>query len=138
MHNLFESHDKDGISKRAATNTIVGNTANSTFCPYVSITCNTTYNYRSYDGSCNNLANPLYGSSNIPYQRFLAPMYADNYSTPRTISKTGSALPNVRTLSLSISPPISGQKLSATYTHLLPIFGQFLTHDIAGFSTTTG
>ena len=53
------------------------------------------------------------------------------------MATNGSALPNVRTLSLTVSPPISGQHLSATYTHLLPIFGQFLTHDIAGVSTTT-
>jgi hypothetical protein len=85
----------------------------------------------------NCLANPLYGRNNVPYKRFLTPSYQDGVSTARTLGVSGAALPNVRTLSLTVSPPISGQHLSATYTHLLPIFGQFLTHDMAGFSTTT-
>ena len=31
--------------------------------------------YRSFDGTCNNLANPLFGSANTPYRRFMAPAY---------------------------------------------------------------
>jgi hypothetical protein len=139
VHDLFEFQSqfisKNGISKRSLP---VGFTINSTYCPYVAKTCDSTYKYRSNDGSCNNLANPLYGSSNIPYKRLLAPAYADSFNSPRTKAVSGNPLPNPRTLSLSLSPPISGQKLTQNTTHLFPLFGQFLTHDIAGASTTTG
>jgi hypothetical protein len=52
-----------------------------------------SYIYRSFDGSCNNLANPQYGQSNTPYSRFLTPAYADGVSTPRQLAVSGAALP---------------------------------------------
>jgi hypothetical protein len=33
--------------------------------------------YRTYDGSCNNLANPRLGVANTPYGRLLTPKYSD-------------------------------------------------------------
>ena len=139
VHDLFEFQSQfiseNGISKRSLP---VGFTINSTYCPYVAKICDAAYKYRSNDGSCNNLANPLYGTSNIPYKRMLAPVYADSFNSPRMLAVSGNPLPNPRTLSLRLSPPISGQKLTLNVTHLFPLFGQFLTHDIAGFSTTTG
>lgn len=33
--------------------------------------------YRSFDGSCNNLVNPVWGTPNTPYNRLLSPNYAD-------------------------------------------------------------
>lgn len=33
--------------------------------------------YRSYDGSCNNLKNPVWGMPNTPYNRMLPPNYGD-------------------------------------------------------------
>ncbi|CAF0805350.1 unnamed protein product [Brachionus calyciflorus] len=43
-------------------------TIESQYCPFVSLTCDSTSKYRSYNGTCNNLDNPLYGGSNTPYK----------------------------------------------------------------------
>jgi hypothetical protein len=82
-------------------------------CPFqVTITCNSTAKYRSHDGTCNNLQNPLLGSINTLYTRILSPTYGDGTNWPRNLSLvTGKALPNPRTISLSLSVPTSDQKL---------------------------
>ena len=115
--------------------------ANQTLCPYNSLSntkCNASYKYQSIDGSCNNLKNPLYGRNDLPYKRFLPPAYADNFDLPRMSSSLGGPLPNVRVLSLNISPPITNQRLEINITHLFVVFGQFLTHDLTASSAITG
>lgn len=37
--------------------------------------------YRSYDGTCNNLRNPVLGTPNSPYTRLLGPKYGDGKLT---------------------------------------------------------
>lgn len=58
-------------------------------CPYttIKVTCNSQSKYRTYDGTCNNLKNPLDGSANTPYARFLSPAYDDKVNSPRTLCK---------------------------------------------------
>ena len=52
-------------------------------CPYPSHeTCSKYDRYRTYDGRCNNLWMPLWGSSHQPLARFLPPDYADG-KTPQ-------------------------------------------------------
>ena len=47
-------------------------------CPYPAyIACNPGAQYRTVDGSCNNLKYPLRGMSMTPLARFLPPQYAD-------------------------------------------------------------
>ena len=115
---------------------------NSTLCPYASwlknaTSCNPNYKYRSHDGSCNNLLNPLYGRSNTPYKRMLPPAYADTLNAPRTLTTQKKALPNARIVSLTMSPPQPLQRLEDRITQFFTIFGQFLTHDISGTSAIT-
>lgn len=38
--------------------------------------------YRSYDGTCNNLRNPILGTPNTPYNRLLPPKYGDGKLSP--------------------------------------------------------
>ena len=63
----------DSISKRSTD--AVGYTINSTYCPFQNqkIVCNSSNIYRNYDGTCNNLVNPLIGTQNTPYIRLLSP-----------------------------------------------------------------
>jgi hypothetical protein len=109
-------------------------------CPFniTSILCDPNSKYQSYDGSCNNLQNPSYGMSNLPYKRFLPPAYGDGFNSPRMLGVSGKPLPNVRLVSLAISVPVPQQRLENLVTHLFPIFGQFLAHDITGTSAITG
>lgn len=113
---------------------------NSTYCPYLNqnITCNLSSIYRTNDGTCNNAKNYMLGSSNTPYTRVLPPSYQDGFGSPRTLALSGKPLPNARNISLTISIPTPCQRLSDKITHFFPAFGQFLTHDISGTSTTTG
>jgi hypothetical protein len=39
-------------------------------------TCNPNLQFRSFDGSCNNLRDPNMGRTGTPYQRILLPEYA--------------------------------------------------------------
>jgi len=113
-------------------------TISSAYCPYTSVTCNSSYIYRSYDGTCNNLAlNSLYGSKDTPYKRYLSLGYDDGTNSARQTSTNGSDLPNPRTISITISVPTSTNVLEFNITHLYALFGQFLTHDITGVSTST-
>jgi len=46
-------------------------------CPWPVYRCNVDQKYRSWDGSCNNLADPIRGRSFTPLARYLPPDYAD-------------------------------------------------------------
>ena len=49
------------------------------YCPYArNYLCDAKTQYRSYDGSCNNLERPLWGRSMIPYNRYLPAHYGDS------------------------------------------------------------
>jgi hypothetical protein len=49
----------------------------SPFCVRRDVICDPTAKYRTIDGSCNNLQNPLWGRSNRPHRRFLKAQYMD-------------------------------------------------------------
>jgi peroxidase len=126
LHDLFEQSSNSPRSTLSS-------------CPFqVNITCDSTAKYRSYDGTCNNLNNPILGSINTPYVRVLPPAYGDGTNSPRNVSTvTGEALPNPRSISLTISVPSQVQHLvNNGLSQLFPQFGQFLTHDILGTSAT--
>jgi len=153
LNDLYELQlefvSKKVISKRAHPSGFspVGFTINSTYCPFKqSISCPSSI-YRSYDGSCNNIQNPIYGMINMPFKRVLTPDYDDNMNSPRSTGVNGGQLPNVRSVSLEISPPedtlnkddptkqnLKNEYVSNLFTH----FGQFITHDMTHLSTTTG
>ena len=86
------------------TTTITMISATTTLsCPFsFNIICNSSYRYQSFDGTCNNLNNPAYGSANTPYTRFLTPVYADGVNSPRNSSVSGASLPNPRNISTNL------------------------------------
>ncbi|XP_013100103.2 peroxidase isoform X1 [Stomoxys calcitrans] len=100
-------------------------------CAFPPKTCaNETLAYRSFDGSCNNLAYPGYGMANSRYSRILNPKYSDGkYLPPK--SSSGEALPNAHLLSLSLYGDET--YLDSFRTVLTMQWGQFVAHDISDF-----
>uniref|UniRef100_A0A2S2PK29 Peroxidase n=1 Tax=Schizaphis graminum TaxID=13262 RepID=A0A2S2PK29_SCHGA len=96
------------------------------------VTCNRNAIYRTVNGVCNNLRNPLWGSSVTPYIRLSDAVYNDDvYEVRRQIN--GSPLPRPRQLQIALflrrSLFDSPDKLHNNY-HLSQ-FGQWANHDIS-------
>ncbi|XP_066967966.1 peroxidase mlt-7-like isoform X2 [Macrobrachium rosenbergii] len=82
--------------------------------------------YRTLDGSCNNLANILWGAAFRPYRRDLRAEYDDGVSTFRR-SVENVDLPSARLVSTTINRIRSEGSRSLSILHMS--FGQFLDHD---------
>jgi len=82
--------------------------------------------YRTADGSCNNLAQPQWGTSNRPFRRMFLPSYEDGVRSPRG---HGRNLPSARLVSSNnvedVDVPDPDLSLSVMQ------FGQFVDHDLA-------
>ena len=89
--------------------------------------CDRTYSYRTYNGSCNNLKKPLWGSAGSPFQRTLLPEYSDGIWNPK-VAKSGKELPSARLVSINIVPDINNP--SDLDTHNVMQWGQFIDHDV--------
>lgn len=100
-------------------------------CPLKSnLTCDPNAKYRNFDGSCNNLENPILGQSNRQFKRFLDSEYDNGYDSIRTKSVvSNNKLPNPRLISRSIIN--HNPYLDKSRSNLFTTFGQFLTHDIS-------
>ncbi|XP_015832935.2 peroxidase [Tribolium castaneum] len=90
--------------------------------------------YRSYDGSCNNLGNPILGTPQTRYARLLPANYADGVSTP-TASVTGKPLPGSRIVSLLIYPDVQIEDPKFTINAMQ--YGQIITHDMSMIAGST-
>jgi len=91
------------------------------------LTFTTPFEYRTYDGSRNNLQHPnAFGVANTPLRRVGAANYGDGRSTlragpnPRAISNQVARWPNAG------QPPVSGGALS----DMVWLWGQFVDHEI--------
>ncbi|XP_067002115.2 uncharacterized protein [Anabrus simplex] len=84
--------------------------------------------YRSVDGSCNNLQHPLkWGVAMRPFRRTMPADYADGVSEARTASD-GSDLPSAREVSVTVHRPLYHD--DPDFTVMLAVWGQFIDHDI--------
>ncbi|XP_067135162.1 peroxidasin isoform X2 [Centruroides vittatus] len=89
--------------------------------------------YRTYDGTCNNFDNIMWGASLTPFQRLLPPIYENGFNTPVgwTPSKLyhGFRKPSARLVSSEI---ITTENITpdSEYSHMLMQWGQFLDHDL--------
>ena len=92
------------------------------------IVCNAHANYRTADGTCNNLHYPHYGSTNTPFTRLrgITPNYADGISAPR-VALSGNKLPNARLVSFTMLEDIDVP--STRMSHMSMTWGQFVDHD---------
>ncbi|XP_058056825.1 uncharacterized protein LOC131208190 [Anopheles bellator] len=97
-------------------------------CENLEAACDTDTPFRTLTAHCNNLRNPELGQSLTTFARLLPPVYDDGISSPRTISVTGTALPNPRTVSSLIHPDISN--LHTRYSLMVMQYAQFLDHDL--------
>ncbi|XP_019641123.1 PREDICTED: peroxidasin homolog [Branchiostoma belcheri] len=84
--------------------------------------------FRTIDGRCNNLDNPLWGAAIQPMKRLLRPLYADSVQSPRVRGRGGAALPSAREVSFTLHEDM--RTTSTVNTHLVMQWGQFLDHDI--------
>ncbi|XP_048582220.1 peroxidasin [Nematostella vectensis] len=85
-------------------------------------------NYRSTDGTCNNLQHPMWGGSLTPLKRLLRPIYENGFNAPiGWINKN--ARPSARLVSTELvaAANVTDDK---KHTHMLMQWGQFLDHDM--------
>ncbi|KAG9510980.1 Chorion peroxidase [Fragariocoptes setiger] len=96
--------------------------------------------YRTYDGSCNNLAHPNWGAAWTAYARLLPAIYDDAINTPHTLSvhsvqehhdkKTHKvALPGARQVSATAFGQIDAQ--TRAFNLLGSYFAQYVAHDLS-------
>jgi peroxidase len=91
-------------------------------------------NYRTSDGTCNNLKNPHMSAANTPMRRLLPSEYENGFGTPKgwtpTLLHNGYRLPSARMVSSKI---ISTKKITqdAKFSLMLMQWGQFFDHDLS-------
>ncbi|XP_065572680.1 peroxidasin-like isoform X2 [Artemia franciscana] len=89
--------------------------------------------YRTIDGTCNNMAKPLWGSSYTAFKRLLPNAYEDGFNQPVGWTKDrlyhGFPKPNARLISTQV---ITTEKITEDeiFTHMLMQWGQFIDHDL--------
>ncbi|KAK4036631.1 chorion peroxidase [Daphnia magna] len=83
--------------------------------------------YRSFDGTCNNLRQPSWGSALSALERLAPPEYDDGIWDPK-IRKMGRELPNVRVVRSIIVTDENHPRVDMT--HMLMQWGQFVDHDM--------
>jgi hypothetical protein len=100
------------------------------YCPkhnYNYYKCDDKYPYRNFDGSCNNLYVPWWGKRETPYERILAPEYADQINAPRARGVDYKPLPNPRDVAMKIH---SAHRTFPETTQFVTFFGQHVDHDL--------
>ncbi|XP_026813543.1 peroxidase-like [Rhopalosiphum maidis] len=90
--------------------------------------CDIEYRFRTMDGSCNNLDNPVWGQANTANIRIIQANYSDNNSEIRK-AKSGNELPNVRHIRTTAF--IDKDFPAPRHNSLMMQFGQIITHDTA-------
>lgn len=95
--------------------------------PLHTTVCQASERYRTLDGMCNNLKNPLWGVTGAPLVRLLPPDYGDGIGEPRGGFRAKN-LPNPRWMSQRNHP--DNDNPDTRFTHMVMQFGQFLDHDI--------
>ena len=101
---------------------------------------NSRATFRSFDGTCNNLDNPLCGAAGVTLRRLLPPQFEDGIQQTIGFNQQANGdffrlgrfdppNPSARAVVNSIHPPRPFD--DPVHSHLLMAFGQFLDHDFA-------
>src|SRR2546421_4407873 len=80
--------------------------------------------FRSFDGTGNNLANPLWGSAASDYARMAAVDYADGFAAARLTGR-----PNPRSVGLALMRQTGAKPNNRNLSGYVYAFGNFLAHD---------
>ncbi|VDI37040.1 Hypothetical predicted protein, partial [Mytilus galloprovincialis] len=99
-------------------------------CRFTAGPCNQASQYRTADGSCNNVANPLWGKSHTPFERFIPGFYEDGLDDPRATDFFGDPLPLARDISVNVHTVSDSTTQMNDLSHFSMEFGQFVSHDI--------
>ncbi|CAH2040582.1 unnamed protein product, partial [Iphiclides podalirius] len=97
-------------------------------CGLAPSVCPNYARYRSYDGSCNNLDNPGWGTPLSPYGDLVQNNYDDGVNSWPTASD-GTPLPNARKISLKIFE--FKHKVEKKFNLNTQQWGQIVTHDMS-------
>jgi peroxidase len=81
--------------------------------------------FRSADGSGNNVANTAWGTPGLPFKRLLAPAYVDGVSEPPE-----AGLPSARVVSNAVAAQVRSRPNQRGASDMLWQWGQFLDHDL--------
>lgn len=101
--------------------------------------CDSTTQFRTYNGSCNNLEHTWWGQSESPYKRLLPSLYDDQVDEPRVKSKCSEYLPNSRRVASHVFKHTPGidDELISDRTLLLAHFGHFVHNDLSHIAQST-
>ena len=96
------------------------------------IKCDPNARFRTIDGTCNNLRNPLWGAAGTEFIRLVQPDFGDCISSLR-LASSGNPLPNARNVSLLVHGRDSGSNRpdSPLLSYLAMNWGQFMDHDLS-------
>ncbi|XP_063586936.1 uncharacterized protein LOC134764285 [Penaeus indicus] len=130
-YNLPKDVLVNGIPLIDSFKTIVGS-----ICPdFIKPSSCTPKRYREYDGRCNNLENPAWGSSFSSFKRRLPPDYADGIDAPR-VGAGGYPLPSPRIVSAHLHRDEGLHDHAVTI--MLVAWGQAIDHDLTFTAETKG
>ena len=90
--------------------------------------CDPDTPYRTIQGECNNLEQPLLGKSFTPLSRVLDNAFDDGLLEARSLASNGDRLPGVRAVSTTVRLPETVIE-SSDFTSILVAFAQFVDHD---------
>ena len=94
--------------------------------------------FRTFDGTCNNLLRPLEGASNTEFRRILPAQYEDGILVPIGHDQQvngdafGAPWPSARSVSQRVVRDLP--RSSNILTHIFMLWGQFIDHDLDLFA----
>ncbi|XP_060858578.1 peroxidase-like [Metopolophium dirhodum] len=131
-HGLSDIQCAKDLTKIKLNGTTLGDMCMSQY--YINNSCIwKDFDYRSADGSCNNLKRKYLGKANTPYKRLLFPVYTDGvYEMPNINEKK---LPNPRSVSSSLVKDEDSPDL--TKTMMMAYWTMFIGHDLSHTAVST-
>ncbi|XP_022177219.1 chorion peroxidase-like isoform X1 [Myzus persicae] len=99
------------------------------------VICPVQSRYRTVEGICNNVLDPLKGAAMMPFHRVLPADYSDGVWKPRKATD-GSELPSAKQVSEGVHRP--SYEEDHDFTVMLAVWGQFMDHDITATALSRG